>query len=229
MKSHLSQSSYDTGLACLLWLLAPLLGLFIGASIIHSLDLESRHIILANAGLSVCVLLALSVFATWFFRLTLNEEGIRGCTFPDVGLSIIVAALMIPLMGFVSLGVRQLLYNESVNPQVEMVRLEGASSGELALMFVFIGIAIPIMEEVFYRGVCFAWIARRHGNQVAIVLSALIFGCVHVDVPIVVGTFLMGLACGWLRVRSNSLIPAVCVHGINNSLVYALMIAGDVT
>ena len=129
MKSHLSQSPYDTGLACLLWLLAPLLGLFIGASIIHSLGLESRHSILASAGLSVGVLWTLSVFAVWVFKLTPDEGGLRGCTFPDIGLSIIVAALMIPLMGFVSLGVRQLLYNESVNPQVEMVRLEGRKLG----------------------------------------------------------------------------------------------------
>ena len=149
MKSHLSQSSTIpawpafSGYCPSAWALH-------GASIIHSLDLESRHIILANAGLSVCVSGSVCL-RDLVLQADAECEGIR-CTFPDVGLSIIVAALMIPLMGFVSLGARQLLYNESVTSGGDGA-VRGRKLRRAGSQFVFIGIAIPIMEEVFI-GAC---------------------------------------------------------------------------
>jgi hypothetical protein len=193
------------------------------------MEFPDRYTIIANATWSALVLYAMSSWAAKRFELQWSDLGLIRCTWSEVGLGIGVGVVMIPLMGFTSLGVRQLLYGESVNPQVAMVRLEGASALDTALMFVLVGLLIPIMEEIFFRGACFSWIQRRHGNRVAIVLSALIFGCIHVDIPIAVGTFLMGLACGWLRVRTGSLVPAICIHALNNSLVYALMLYADTT
>jgi len=227
MKSDAPVSTYDTGLGSLLWVLTPLLGLFVSAVLIQQFDLSKHHVVLVNSLASVVVLCVLSLAAMRWLNIDRHEAAFRVCQWSELGVSIMIALVMIPVMGLVSLGVRQLLYGESVNPQVEMVRLEGASHGEVALMFFLIGIAIPIMEEVFYRGLCLTWIARRHGNRVAIVLSALIFGIVHVDIPIAVGTALMGLVCGWLRVKTNSLLPAMSIHMVNNTVVYALMVYTD--
>ena len=66
-------------------------------------------------------------------------------------------------------------------------------------------------------------IARHSGNGIAIVLSALLFACVHLpDLSFLwyalPNLALLGLILGWLRVQSGSIWPAVVAHGMNNLL-----------
>jgi len=90
----------------------------------------------------------------------------------------------------------------------------------LALLVVSIG---PMVEELLFRGVLLSAIARYTGNGAAIVLSAVLFACVHLpDLSFLwyalPNLALLGLVLGWLRVQSGSIWPAVVAHGMNNLL-----------
>lgn len=88
----------------------------------------------------------------------------------------------------------------------------------LALLVVCVA---PVVEELVFRGVLLSGLASRMRVGWAIVVSALIFGCVHLPdfkfawypVPALV---LMGLVLAWLRVRTRSLWPSITLHATNN-------------
>jgi membrane protease YdiL (CAAX protease family) len=90
----------------------------------------------------------------------------------------------------------------------------------LLLALLVVGVA-PFVEEMVFRGVLLSGLASRMPVGWAIVVSAVVFGCVHLPdfkfswypVPALV---LLGLALGWIRVRSGSLWPSITLHATNN-------------
>ena len=57
---------------------------------------------------------------------------------------------------------------------------------------------------------------------IAITISALLFGLIHLNFAQGVHAFLMGLFLGWLYMRTRSIIPGIAFHWVNNSVVYLL-------
>ena len=53
----------------------------------------------------------------------------------------------------------------------------------------------------------------------AIVISALIFGVIHLNPVQIVFGALYGLLLGWLAWRTGSLLPSIVVHVANNTTV----------
>ncbi|RAO75950.1 hypothetical protein CA260_15155 [Dyella jiangningensis] len=90
----------------------------------------------------------------------------------------------------------------------------------LALLVVSVG---PLVEELLFRGVLLSAISRHVGSGWAIVITAVLFACVHLpDLSFLwyalPNLALLGLVLGWLRVQSGSIWPAVLAHGANNLL-----------
>lgn len=94
----------------------------------------------------------------------------------------------------------------------------GSTSGTVENIIYFIAIAVvpPIIEEFLFRGAILGSL-RKHGDALAIVVSAVMFGFAHsnfIQTPV---TFLTGLVLAYLTVKTNSLIPAIIIHFVNNS------------
>jgi membrane protease YdiL (CAAX protease family) len=85
-----------------------------------------------------------------------------------------------------------------------------------------IAIAPGAAEEVFFRGLLQARFAARFRRSIAVALTALAFGLIHLD--LVQGTlaFLVGLYLGWLAERLGGVRPTIVAHGINNALFIAI-------
>ncbi len=76
----------------------------------------------------------------------------------------------------------------------------------------------PVVEELFFRGGILRVLLRTCRRPwVAIVVSGLIFGIVHMNPAQVVFASLAGMLLGWLYWRTRSLIPCMVVHVLNNS------------
>ena len=87
-------------------------------------------------------------------------------------------------------------------------------------------VAVPIAEELLFRGVLYGWLRARWGAVRGGMLSALVFALVHP--PSAGGTlqiFLVGLVLAWLYERSGSLWPSIVLHGCNNGVGLALLYA----
>lgn len=75
----------------------------------------------------------------------------------------------------------------------------------------------PVVEELFFRGAIERTLLRKYKPWVAIVVSGLIFGIVHMNPAQVVFASLAGMLLGWLYWQTRSLIPCMVVHVLNNS------------
>lgn len=89
--------------------------------------------------------------------------------------------------------------------------------------YMAVGVLIPIAEEMVFRGAILRRLLAVTGTRgpwVAIVISALVFGGCHGNVPQFVHATLIGLLLGWMYYRTDSIVPGVVFHWVNNSVVF---------
>lgn len=89
--------------------------------------------------------------------------------------------------------------------------------------FLAICIITPLAEEVVFRGAILRTLLTmfdRRWHWVPILISAVIFGLVHGNSAQLIHAIPMGMLLGWLYYRTDSLVPSVILHVINNSAAY---------
>ena len=86
------------------------------------------------------------------------------------------------------------------------------------------GILTPVAEELLCRGAILGTLLLMMPRRpwVCIVVSALIFGLIHLNPVQMVFGSLYGLLLGWLFWRTGSLLPGIVVHVANNTTVMIL-------
>src|SRR5262249_51020023 len=78
-----------------------------------------------------------------------------------------------------------------------------------------------ICEEVAFRGFILSGLEHEHRTRSAILLSALMFGFLHVLLSLFQQLFnatLLGIVLGLLAVRSGSILPGLIFHFLNNAI-----------
>ena len=88
-------------------------------------------------------------------------------------------------------------------------------------VFGIISIAImaPLVEELLFRGAIEGHLLRQGKKPwVAILISSLIFGLIHINPAQVPFAFAIGAVFGWLYYRTGSVVPGIVGHFINNSI-----------
>ncbi|MCH8199062.1 MAG: CPBP family intramembrane metalloprotease, partial [Chloroflexi bacterium] len=92
--------------------------------------------------------------------------------------------------------------------------LESLSSPSIPLWFTLLAFAITpaVCEELAFRGFILSGFSRSKRKWLAIVLSALAFGIVHMIPQQVFNAALLGLVLGLIVIHSRSLFPAMLFH-----------------
>lgn len=81
------------------------------------------------------------------------------------------------------------------------------------------------VEEWIFRGFVFGTL-RTHGDSVAVVFSAALFGLFHGNLVQIPFAFLLGLVLAYLVVLTDSIWPSVVLHGANNLMSVLLSFVG---
>ncbi len=89
--------------------------------------------------------------------------------------------------------------------------------------YITIAIAAPLLEEIIFRGIILSGFLKRYSPVTAVIMSAVIFGIFHLNPWQFIPAFVIGLVIGWLYWKTNSIIPGIVIHFINNSLAFAMM------
>ncbi|HUG91709.1 MAG TPA: ABC transporter permease subunit/CPBP intramembrane protease [Planctomycetaceae bacterium] len=91
---------------------------------------------------------------------------------------------------------------------------------DIPLWQVLLAIAVvpAVCEELAFRGLILSGFSRSGRTWLPIVLSAVLFGIVHLIPQQVFNASLLGLVLGLLVLRSGSLLPAIVFHVIYNGL-----------
>lgn len=146
--------------------------------------------------------------------------GFTSSPHPTFYVAALAAGVMMPIVGGVL--TQWLAQGHEVSQDIKQLGAHTSLALRLPLALLVVSIG-PLVEELLFRGVLLSAVARYTGNGVAIVLSALLFACVHLpDLSFLwyalPNLALLGLILGWLRVQSGSIWPAIVAHGMNNLL-----------
>ena len=95
---------------------------------------------------------------------------------------------------------------------------------------ILICVLAPVAEEFFFRGFMFTAFSRRMGVAWAAVLDGIVFGLGHAGGAeaiqlIALGAFGVGLCL--LYWRTQSIIPGMALHALNNSITFGVTVDLD--
>tara|TARA_B100001250_G_scaffold406706_1_gene426220 strand:+ start:256 stop:981 length:726 start_codon:yes stop_codon:yes gene_type:complete len=94
-------------------------------------------------------------------------------------------------------------------------------------LFIAIGIVQPIFEEVLFRGFLFEHLERKWGGFITILITSITFSIVHFQYNFFIlflVLFPMAVLLGYSRWKTKSLLPAIIIHCINNSLTLLITV-----
>ncbi len=117
--------------------------------------------------------------------------------------------------------------SDLVKESLSKVMAQASSPAVAVLVFALIP---AISEEVAFRGLILSGLEAQHRTRSAILLSALMFGFLHVLLSLFQQLFnatLLGIVLGLLAVRSRSIFPGIVFHFLNNA--YAVLLGLVVT
>jgi len=134
--------------------------------------------------------------------------------------NIIVYILLIPFVIAISIVMESVV---NLIPMSEKIKQLFEQMIQLNLPgFLTIAIAAPIFEELIFRGVILKKFLQKYSPAKAIILSATIFGIVHLNPWQFIAAFTIGAAIGWVYWKTQSVWPGIFIHFVNNSFSFYL-------
>ncbi len=231
----LGKAVYAVGLT--LWVVFALfLGQALAALVVFNLPFQSNESVLttivAAVGYGLGLLLAIGVPALatrkWATKKTLGIE--RLPSWSDIGLGILSLLPYYIVSGTVLyLGLEVF---KVIDPEVgQQIAFDNLSLRiEYVVAFITLVILAPLAEELLFRGYFLGRMTERTGKWVALFVTAIAFGAMHLfgysETGLVLqwgaaaDTFAMGLTAGILRLLSGSIWAGVLLHSIKNCIAY---------
>lgn len=89
--------------------------------------------------------------------------------------------------------------------------------------YLVVGLLAPLVEELVFRGAVLKALLRWKQNPwIGIAISALLFALIHMNPAQMPHAFLIGLLLGWMYYRTDSIVPGVVYHWVNNTVAYIM-------
>jgi membrane protease YdiL (CAAX protease family) len=92
---------------------------------------------------------------------------------------------------------------------------------EIVLYIISTAIVPAFAEEFAFRGI-FMGTLRKFGDTFAIITSAIVFGAMHGNIAQIPFAFILGLVFAYVDCKTNSILPSIIIHFLNN--FYAVML-----
>lgn len=191
----------------------------------HAMDIlqqpDSNAMLVVIAVPLIAMLLFWLVHRTWpllWVRATPPGFGLHGHAAPRWYAAALLVGLVMPPFG--ALITQWLAHGHEVTQNVEELGRHASAPLRLPLGIVAVTVG-PMIEELMFRGVLLSALMRRMSTAMSIALSSLLFGAVHLAgldfqwyaLP---NLMLLAAALCWLRLKSESLWPAMVAHGVFN-------------
>ena len=79
-----------------------------------------------------------------------------------------------------------------------------------------------ICEESLFRG-AIQGVLERKGKWFGVIVTAVLFGLVHMMLGLAIPTAVMGFFYGWVVIRTGSILPAMVAHFANNAAALSFL------
>jgi len=170
------------------------------------------------------LLLAIVIGLPWVvkkYRTTTEELGLnRYPTWTDIVLapagffvymiiSAILTALAMSYLTFIDFNQVQDTGFSQLGPQYEYI-----------LAFATLVIIAPVAEEIIFRGYLLGKLRKHVPIWVAVLITSLLFGAVHLSWNVGIDVFALSLVLCLLRITSKSLWPSILLHMLKNGIAF---------
>lgn len=156
-----------------------------------------------------------------FRRQTARCIGLRGMTGTQTGL-VLLSALPLALLASEVTNCASHLF-----PNLSMDLFGAFSQQPWPLVFVAACLFPGLGEEIFFRGFLSRGLIAHHGVQRGTLLTAFLFGAIHLHPVQACGAFALGIALQFIFLETRSLWGAVLLHTANNTLAFVAMKYGE--
>lgn len=204
--------------------------LIYGTSGAFGLDILAQNFGLLFIGNSTGQILILA-FCTWLFcrtqvssekrnaflRLKVNKK-----TLPFTGLALLSIVCIQPFIWFLgwvnALLPAPELFGSMQLQQMNMLQSFISDGNSITwLIFFHIALVPAFCEEILFRGYVLRSFQKSWGYMAAIIISGLIFGMFHMQLTHLLPLAVIGMLLGYLSWVSESIIPAIAAHFLNNA------------
>lgn len=145
--------------------------------------------------------------------------------FYGLGLGLIIQLFVIPV---IYIPIFWIFGEHDVSEAARQLTDRATTPVDVATLVLVVAIGAPFIEELFFRGLFLQSVRKRFGNAIAIVVTAVIFGAVHLQLLQFPALAVFGAIVAWLTIKSERLGPAVFTHmGFNLVTVVALLISAS--
>lgn len=149
--------------------------------------------------------------------------GLRGLpTWTDVGLAPVGYIATIALAAALT-AIFNLMPWFNANEAQELGYSHYMVGFERGAVFVMLAIIAPIMEELIFRGWLYGKLRVKIPKWVAIFITSLLFGIIHLQWNVGITVFAMSIVTCTLREITGSIYAGTLVHIINNSVAFYLV------
>lgn len=98
----------------------------------------------------------------------------------------------------------------------------------VAAAFLVLGIMPAFGEEFLMRGLVVHGLAENYGKWKTVFISAALFALLHGNPVQLIHPFIVGAIMAYLVFETGSIIPAMLLHGVNNTFTLTLsLVSGD--
>ncbi len=148
-----------------------------------------------------------------------------------------IILIIIPIVILISLiatAVSGLIFNSvnqtsAFNEQTKYLSLgTGNTWSQYIISLITIVFLVPIIEELFARGILLNSFKAKLGIIPGLVISSCLFALGHVYPVLIINTFVLGLFLGWIYLKTKNIFYPISAHIILNSLPFLVpLIAYD--
>jgi membrane protease YdiL (CAAX protease family) len=96
--------------------------------------------------------------------------------------------------------------------------MQAETGGDWILLLLGIVLLAAFSEEMLFRGFLQVTLERKGDPTRAVLLTSLAWTLVHVNPYWAIQIFIIGIVIGFLAWRTQSIVPTIIVHGMNNLL-----------
>ena len=173
------------------------------------------------ATLAIVILLPAKLYKKW--KTNRDQLGLNGLpTWTDLGLAPIayVASL---LLAYAFSALFSFLPWFNANEAQNVGYNDYLSDWERVVAFIALVVIAPIVEEIVFRGWLYGKLRRRYVMPIAIFLTSLLFGIVHLQWNVGVNVFATSIILCLLREVTGTVYSGILLHMIKNGLAFFLV------
>ena len=147
----------------------------------------------------------------------------------------LAVVILIPIRGGIGGVVEWLIKGNLDSLEMRGELLSAGSDTWYGFLFMLagVGVAAPIAEELFFRGLLYDWIRQRVSVPWSVVISSLLFALAHPDsIAVMTSAFIMALVLAAAYEHTKSLWLSIAMHVITNSMsvfmIYVFSLLGQI-